>query len=177
MVMQRQGNTQDAAALRTLMDRMFDPAILRPFTALSALTEPESLPIDVSQTDDAYVVKAEMPGVKPEDVQITIHGNTVSIRGEVRQEEERQDQRYLVRERRMGTYFRTFTLPTAVDPDRAEANFDNGVLTLTIPKSEAAKPKRVKVRSNTPMLQEEASPQTTNVQATADQTADATAQP
>jgi HSP20 family protein len=91
------------------------------------------------------VVKASLPGVKPEDVEITIHGDTLTIRGEVKAEEERKGERWHLRERRFGSFQRSLSLATPVNSDQAQAHFEHGVLTLTLPKSEAAKPRQIKI--------------------------------
>jgi len=103
------------------------------------------LPIDVVETDDAYEVRASIPGVDPEHLQITVQENMVTIRGDSQEEQEKQEQRYLVRERRMGHFERAFMLPHPVDADKANAMFENGVLYLRLAKSESAKPKQIKV--------------------------------
>ncbi len=86
-----------------------------------------------------------MPGVKPEDVQITAHGDTLTIRASVKEEQEKKDEYYYLRERRLGEFQRTVTLSTPVNADKARTQFENGVLTLILPKLEEAKPKQIKV--------------------------------
>lgn len=103
--------------------------------------------VDVSENDDAYVVTAELPGAKREDVSIELHGDVLSIRGEKRSErEEKNERRHLV-ERCFGSFERSFTLPANADGDRVAATFKDGVLTVTIPKSEAQKPRQVDIKS------------------------------
>jgi HSP20 family protein len=92
------------------------------------------------------VVKASLPGVKPEDVDITISGDTLTIKGETKTEEEVKREDYLYQERRYGSFSRTIALPSSLQTDKAEATFENGVLTLTIPKIEEVKPKTIKVK-------------------------------
>lgn len=103
------------------------------------------LPLDVLENDNEFVVKASLPGVRPEDVQITVHGDTVSIRGETKAEEEKQGQNWLLRERRQGQFQRSFAVSTPINSDQAKAQFEHGVLTLTIPKAEMAKPKQIRI--------------------------------
>ena len=102
--------------------------------------------LDVYTTENEAVVKAGLAGIKPEDVKITITGNHLVIEGETKEEEERTERNYLVRERRHGSYRRMVTLPKDVDTDKAEAKFEDGILTLTLPKVEGAKPKTLKVQ-------------------------------
>jgi HSP20 family protein len=99
------------------------------------------------ETDDAVVVKAAIPGVDPKDVEINVTGDTLTIRGEIRKEEEVKEENYLRRERYYGSFCRSFLLPTRVVADDAEAVFENGVLTLTLPKAEEVKPKSIKVKA------------------------------
>ena len=106
------------------------------------------VPVDIYQTDEDVVVKATMPGVKPEDINISITGEMLTVEGELKEEVEIGDEkgvRYHVRERRYGSYYRSLTLPTMVDADKASAEFENGILTLTLPKVEEVKPKTITV--------------------------------
>jgi len=103
------------------------------------------MPLDVYQTPNELVIKATVPGVKPEEVDITITGDTLTIGAEVK-EEKIEKAEYLYRERRFGSATRTITLPKALKGDQAHASFENGVLTLTIPKAEEAKPRQIKVK-------------------------------
>lgn len=105
-------------------------------------------PIDVYQTDDDVVIEASMPGVKPEDIEVSVTGDTLTLRGEVREEKDVETERdYHVRERRYRRFARSLTLPSTVDANKAEATMDNGILTLSIPKAEAAKPKQITVKA------------------------------
>jgi HSP20 family protein len=103
-----------------------------------------ALPLDVAEAADDFVVKASLPGIKPEDVQTTILGDTLTIRGESQVEEENGHD-WLLRERRSGTFQRSVSLGTPIDADRASARFEDGVLTLTLPKSELARPKQIQL--------------------------------
>jgi len=124
------------------MDRLFEEAF-RPsrFWAAEA-----TVPVDMYQTPEAVVVKAALPGVKPEEVEITITGNTLTIKGEVKAEQEVKREDYIYQERHYGGFSRSLTLPTGLQVDKAEAVFENGILTLTIPKAEEVKPKTIKVK-------------------------------
>jgi HSP20 family protein len=107
-----------------------------------------SLPLDVTENENEYVIKASMPGVNPDDIDITVNGNTINIRGETKSESEQQDenQTYHLRERRFGSFARSVTLPTSIDANKIKAHTENGVLTLEVPKAEEAKPKRIQVQ-------------------------------
>jgi len=104
------------------------------------------LPVDMYQTADDVVVKAALPGIKPEEVDITITGDTLTIRGEQKEEQEVKEDDYFYKERRYGTFSRSVAMPVKVKSDKAEAVFENGVLTLTLPKAEEIKPKQIKVK-------------------------------
>jgi HSP20 family protein len=133
--------------LHDTLDRLMDESL----QAESAMDMREGFaPLDVYQTDDELVVEALMPGVKPDNLDVSITGDTLSIRGEVREEREVSDDSkrdYLVRERRYQRYSRTLRLPTLVQADKAEAEFDNGVLRLKLPKAEEVKPKTIKIKA------------------------------
>jgi len=108
----------------------------------------QRLPLDVSEKDDAYIVRASVAGIKPEELEINVQNNMLTIQGETKSEEEHQDDRWHLRERRFGKFQRSIGLPSNVDPDQIDATYENGVLTLTLPKSEEAKPRRISVQSN-----------------------------
>ncbi len=97
-------------------------------------------------TPEAVVVKAALPGAKADDVDITITGNTLTIKGETNSEEEIEREDYLYQERRYGSFNRILTLPNGLQSDKVEADFENGVLTLSIPKAEEIKPKLIKAK-------------------------------
>jgi len=86
--------------------------------------------------------------VKPEDVEITLNNNVLTIRGETRMEEEKEDRNYHLRERRVGAFVRSITLPSSINADAIEAHYDNGVLKLRLPKAEEAKPKHIQIKPN-----------------------------
>ena len=138
----------EAISLRDAMNSLFQDSFVRPggVPAQSGLT---ALPLDVSETENEFVVKASLPGIKPDDVQITVHGDTLTIRGESKVEEEKKGEHWHLRERRSGVFQRSLSLSAPVDSDKAQADFDHGVLTLRLPKSESAKPRQIKVRGAT----------------------------
>jgi HSP20 family protein len=127
------------------MDRFFEDSFGPP--VWGAFRDGHTIPLDVYQTEDALVVKATLPGLKPEEVEITIEGDSLSIRGEVKAEEEKKMGEYLYHERHHGTFSRALVLPSGLRTDKAEATFENGVLTLTIPKAEEIKPKRISIKA------------------------------
>ena len=153
-----------AMSLREAMDRWLQDSIIRSSgrrgrRAAEGMMLPEEimLPLDVHESDDSYTIRASLPGVQPEDIQVQIAGDTVTIRGDIKEEhEERQGQQAIMRERRVGTFMRTLTLPMSVDPERVEATDDNGVLTLQLPKAQQTKQRRIQVRKGGGQRQVEA---------------------
>ncbi|WP_165069256.1 Hsp20/alpha crystallin family protein [Paludisphaera rhizosphaerae] len=144
MAIQRWDPFREAISLRDAMNSLFQESFIRP-SSFGAQDDPLALPIDVSESEDGFVVKASLPGVKPEDLQVSVRGDTLSIRGETSAEEEKQGERWHVRERRSGTFQRSVTLSDPVDASRAESSYEHGVLTLRLPKAEAAKPQQIKI--------------------------------
>ena len=125
------------------LDRMWG-GFFRPARTFRRWSDEWELPLDVYQTADSIEVKASVPGVKPEDVEVTIEGNTLTLRGDSKSAGE-AGQDVLLRERRYGSFCRSVTLPAGLDTGKAEAAYQNGVLTLSIPKREETKPKSIKV--------------------------------
>jgi HSP20 family protein len=132
--------------LREAMDRLFDDAFTRPLSIRDgwSMSTPA---IDMFQTENDVVVKASIPGLKAEDVQINITGDVLTLKGEVKQEEERNDKAWHIREHRFGSFERSVALPTAVKTEKAEAVFENGILTVTLPKADEVKPKTINIKA------------------------------
>jgi len=129
------------------MDRLFEDSFVRPSRGVSALGEVAAPALDVYQTPTEIVVKAALPGLKPEDVNIDITGETLEIKGERKAEQEIKKDDYLYQERRYGAYSRSVVLPSGLKTDKAEATMEDGILTLTIPKVEEVKPKKISVKA------------------------------
>jgi HSP20 family protein len=125
--------------LRQAMDRLFEENFDE-----TANEREMALAADVRATDDVYTITALVPGLTAEDLNIEILNNTVTLRGEFKSEEQNGDQN-LMCELPSGRFGRVITLPTAVEAGKAEANIKNGVLSLKVPKAEAARPKTIKV--------------------------------
>ena len=147
MAIERFDPFREMVSLRDAFNNLLQESFVRPDGLPRPNGAPLVAPLDVAESAEAFVVKASLPGVRPEDVQVTVHGDTLTIQGEVKAEEEKQGQSWHIRERRAGTFRRTLTLPVPVDADRAQAAHDHGVLTLTLPKAESARPKQIKVGS------------------------------
>jgi HSP20 family protein len=134
-------------SLRQAMDNLLEDSFIRPSRFFTTFGSDMATPIDMYHTPTDVVVKAALPGVKSEEVDITITGDAVTIKGETKTEEETKEKNYLYREHRHGTFSRLVNLPAGLNTDKAEATFDNGMLTLTIPKTEETKPKEIKVKA------------------------------
>jgi len=132
-------------AMRQAMDRLFDEAYGRAGYDWRERERLDLLPVDAYSTEDELVVVASVPGVAPDDVEITIEGETLTIKG--RTPGPRDDVEYVMQERRYGPFTRTLTLNVPVQAEKAEASFDNGVLTVKIPKTEEVRPKVIQVKS------------------------------
>lgn len=137
----------ELVSFRDAMDRLFEDSFIGPRWGWIAPMGAANLAIDMFETKDEVVVKAALPGIKPEEVEVTITGNTLTISGESQEENEVKEKDYIRQERRYGSFTRTVTLPDGLKADKADASFENGVLTLKVPKSEEAKPKTIKVKT------------------------------
>ena len=144
--MQRWEPFREMERVSDMMDRLFEGGAWRPRHLLRPFFGEGELALDVYRTPEALIVKGALPGVKPEEVRITIEGNTLIVIGEHKEEQEGREKDYLLKERRYGSFTRTITLPTGLDTDKAEATYASGVLTLTIPRVEKEKPKSVDVK-------------------------------
>jgi HSP20 family protein len=140
----------EMVSLRSAMDRLFEDSFVSPLTwrTIGGGTESITPPIDVHETADELVVTAALPGMKAEDVEITMTGQSLTLRGEFKADDEVKKDQYLYRERRFGSFSRTLQLPVRVQGDRAQATFADGVLTLSIPKAEEVKPRQIRINAN-----------------------------
>lgn len=109
-----------------------------------------TLPIDIRQTDEAYVLEASVPGFAPEEVEVTLDQNVLTIQGTHRQESEETRGGFIRRERRTGSFHRQVALPAEVRADEISASFEHGVLTVTVPRAQKAQPKRIPVAAGAP---------------------------
>jgi HSP20 family protein len=135
----------ELVTLRQAMDRLFEDSFVRPRVWGASWSESAGLALDIRSTPDALVVEAALPGVKPEEVDITVEGGTLTITGEFRSERNDGEGDYLVQEMRRGSFSRAVSLPQGLEPDKATATFEHGVLTLRIPKAEEIKPRQIKI--------------------------------
>jgi HSP20 family protein len=149
---------QEMMSLRDAMNRLMEESFLLPSRVLGAAPETGQLvtrgtrmlgapALDIVDQDDAFIVRASLPGVRPEDVHIEARGDQVTLRGHVKEEQEVERANYIIHERRAGQFSRTFTLPTEVNTEGAEATFENGILTLRLPKAEGVRPRQIPIRA------------------------------
>ena len=137
---------REMMTLREAMDRLFDDA----FTNSLSMRDGRSAStpaVDMYQTDDELVVRASLPGIKADEVQINITGDVLTLKGEVKHEEEKNDKTWHIREQRWGSFQRSVALPTNVVSDKAKAEFENGILIITLPKAQEVRPKTITVNA------------------------------
>lgn len=137
---------REMMTLREAMDRLFDDAFTSPLSLRDGWSMATPA-IDMYQTDNEVVVKASIPGIKAQEVQINITGDVLTLKGEVKHEEDRKERAWHIREQRFGSFERSVALPTAVKTDKAEAVFENGILTITLPKADEVKPKTINIKA------------------------------
>jgi HSP20 family protein len=130
--------------LRSTMDRLFDQGFARPWRFITPQDYQSSFPVEVWETDDAVGIRAALPGIRPEDVDISVIGDSVTIKAQ-RLADEHESGTYYVREVQYGAYQRTFTLPVGVEADKADARYEHGMLQLKLPKAESVRPKQIRI--------------------------------
>jgi len=145
MTLVRRSGFGDLLSLRQAMDRLFEESFVNPRTW--QFGDEQLVPMDVYASDDEVVVQAILPGVKPEEVEITVEGTALSISGETTVTNDGKAGSMLLQEIRRGRFIRTLSLPAGLEPDKATATFEDGVLTLRIPKAEQLKPRQIKIQT------------------------------
>jgi len=141
---------REMMVLRNSMDRVADRELaLAPHSWKSFKW---SVALDVVESEDEYLVTASLPGINPEDLEITFEDNRLTIKGESKEEEEVDEARFHLRERRFGSFTRSIKLPTGIESDKIEANYDKGVLKLHLPKVEEVKPKKISIKTSSPKV-------------------------
>jgi HSP20 family protein len=145
-MVRRTSPLNDLASFRSAFDRLFDEGAFRP---LAWSGYERHMPLDVSSTEDAITIDAALPGVRSEDIEITAHQDTLTIAVRESAERESSEGQRVYREVRRGRGSRTLTLPSGLDLDAATASFENGMLHLSIPRAEQAKPRQIAVTAVT----------------------------
>jgi HSP20 family protein len=136
----------EMVSLRSAMDRLFEDSFVNPITWRTlAMVDGVTPRFDVQETDDEISVKAALPGLKARDIEITLTGQDLTLKGEMKADEKVDRDQVIYRERRFGSFRRSLRLPVRVQGDRANAEFSDGVLTLTIPKADEVKPRQIPV--------------------------------
>jgi HSP20 family protein len=136
---------RDLVSVQRDFDRLFREAFSPQFAEAELSTRSWAPPVDIYETDNDIVLKAELPGVDPKDVEVRVEDNNLYLKGERKFEKEVKEQNYHRIERSYGSFARSFSLPSSISADKVKAEFNDGLLTITMPKREEAKPKTVKV--------------------------------
>ena len=144
MALMRWNPWGELSSLHEQMDQLFQQVFGEPLTRADG-GEHLALPVDVRQTESSYILEASVPGFDPEEVEVTFDDGVLTIRGERRAEQESKEGEYVRRERRTASVFRQVILPGEIEPDGISAAFDNGVLTVTVPRTPKPQPKRIAV--------------------------------
>jgi HSP20 family protein len=150
MTIERWDTSRDMVSLRDAVNFLFQESYVQPTSGARSErgAATVALPLDVTEGENDFVVTASLPGINPEDVQTTVLGDTVMIKAESKTNAEKKGENWLMRERRTGSFQRSVSLGTPINSDKASAKFEHGVLTLTLPKSEQARPKQIKLSAN-----------------------------
>jgi HSP20 family protein len=142
MTLMRQPLHRQTMPLRSALERVFgDWPVAGPDGSLTEMAPA----LDVRETDNAYIIEVDLPGMDPKETEVLVEGRMVTIRGRRRIEQERQEGGYLVRERRAGEFIRAVALPGMVDVDEVTSRFENGQLTITLPKEAQSRPRRIEI--------------------------------
>ncbi len=136
---------RDLLTTQGRFNRLFNETFARAFGDEEPASRPWAPAVDIYETDQNLVLKAELPGVDPKDVEVRVEDNTLYFKGERKFENEVKEENYHRVERTYGAFSRSFALPTSIDADRVLAEYKDGLLTLTLPKREEAKPKTIKI--------------------------------
>jgi len=148
-IIRRPSPFSELLSLRTAMDRLFDETFFRPVANGSSSEETLAMPLDIYTTSDALVVEAALPGVRPQDVEVSVLGDTLTLSATSDLDRTEEKNGYHVREVRRGRFTRTVTLPGGLRTDAATASFEHGMLKLAFPKAEQAKPRQIPVSAPT----------------------------
>lgn len=138
---------REVTRLRREMDRLWDDYFGSGRRALRPLPAEFAPAVDVKETADQIVVKAEVPGMDAKDINISVTGDVLTIKGEKKSEREEKEENYHLVERSYGSFSRSLAMPAAVDMDKIEAKYDKGILTITCPKKEEVKPKAIEIKT------------------------------
>jgi HSP20 family protein len=137
---------RDLVSTQDRFNQLFDDTFARAFGDQQEVSPRAwTPPVDTYETSDSLVLKAELPGINPEDVEICVEDSTLYLKGERKFEKEVKEENLYRVERSYGTFTRSFSVPNTIDADKVKAEYENGILTLTMPKREEAKPRTIKI--------------------------------
>ena len=140
---------REMVSMRRMMDRLIDQG----FTGDGdSVTADWALPLDVVEQNDQFIVKASLPGVKMDDIDVTFNNGVLSIKAEIKEDSEHKAEQYHLRERRWGSFSRSISMPSTIQADEIKAEYQDGILVLHLPKSEAMKPKRIAITQGKKMI-------------------------
>ncbi len=143
---------REASELFNEFDRVFESPLYRSRWGMPMRTNDVvgswSLALDVAEKGDVFTIKASLPGINPEDLNVTLEDNVLTVQGELKEDETIEEETYHIRERRFGSFSRSLRFPVPVNANEIQAEYENGVLTLTVPKAEEVKPKRIEIKTN-----------------------------
>jgi len=137
----------DFVSLREAMDRLFEDGVIRPNGWSGPAAARIAVPVDLWETNDAYHLRADLPGLMPDDIDINVTADTVQIAGETKASADAASEGWLRQERRAGRFQRAFTLPVQIDPNKVRATFEHGVLDLVLTKADQVRPRTIKVNA------------------------------
>jgi len=137
----------NGVTLKDAFDRLFEESFVRPLSVFGTHNGSTYLPLDLFETDEAFMIRAFVPGVTPDNLDITVQNNALTIRAQ-QPVEQQEGVRYILRERIGNTWFRTIELPGSVDSDKVEAKLENGVLFLALPKTPDARPHKIQIKTS-----------------------------
>jgi HSP20 family protein len=145
MTIARFSPLSDVVSLREAMDRLFEDSFIRPDGWANG--QQLAVPVDLWETKDAYHLRADLPGLSAEDIEINATADGLAITGELKPTTDVTGEAWILQERRVGKFARSFTLPVQIDPNKVEAKFQDGVLELTLPKADNVKPRSIKINA------------------------------
>ena len=153
-MLQRWDPFSELRQMQYTMDRMWRRAGQAPGSVTDGQDiESWAVPLDVTRNGDDTVIRASLPGMAPEDIQVSIEDNVLTIKGQTAEQHQEGEGAYLMRERRTGSFYRALRLPDSVDPEKLQPHYDHGVLTITVPKAEEKKARQLKVQVGAPAIE------------------------
>ena len=138
---------REVRSLRGAVNRMFERSFVFPTWETTSTT---FTPMDVVENEQGFQVKVQLPGIKPEDIELTVRQNSLTIKGQHSSTKEEKKENWLVKEIRSGSFGRSITFDKPIDADKIDTSYENGLLTISVPYSEAGKPKKISIKKDEP---------------------------